>query len=131
MTKEYKLSTKCWFRKIKWLGPTIRLSRKKSFEVGDLVWKIILPVGSKDRELGKWSPNWEGPFKVHQVLHGNAYWLVNLQGEPHKRFINKNYLKKYFLTMWEILKTSQKELGRFHFKGTMLGKCYFICFEVK
>ena len=31
--------------------------KRKSFEVGDLVWKIILPVGSKDIELGKWSPN--------------------------------------------------------------------------
>ena len=30
---------------------------RKSFEVGDLVWKITLPIGSKDRELGKWCPN--------------------------------------------------------------------------
>ena len=30
---------------------------RKSFEVGNLVWKIILPVGSKDKELGKWSPD--------------------------------------------------------------------------
>ena len=29
-----------------------RVKRKK-FEVRDLVWKNILPVGSKDRELGK------------------------------------------------------------------------------
>ena len=48
-----------------------------------------MPVGSKDKELGKWSPNWEGPFKVHQVLPGNAYWLANLQGETHKRFIDE------------------------------------------
>ena len=38
--------------------------KRNIFEVGDLVWKIILPIGFKDRELGKWSPNWEGPFKV-------------------------------------------------------------------
>ena len=31
--------------------------KMKSFEEGKLVWKIILPVGSKDKELGKWSPN--------------------------------------------------------------------------
>ena len=73
--------------------------KRKSFEEGDLVWKIILPIGSKDRKLGKWSPNWEGPFKVHQVQPGNAYWLASLQGEPHKRYINGKYLKKYFLTM--------------------------------
>ena len=42
--------------------------RRKSFEEGKLVRKVMLPIGAKDRELGKWSPNWEGPFKVHQVL---------------------------------------------------------------
>ena len=52
--------------------------KRKSFEVGELVWKIILLVGSKDKELGKWSPFWERPFKVHQVLPGNTYWLENL-----------------------------------------------------
>ena len=31
--------------------------KMKSFKEGKLVWKIILPVGSKDKELGKWSPN--------------------------------------------------------------------------
>ena len=82
--------------------------KSKIFEEGEFVWKIILPVGSKDKELGKWSPNWEGCFKVHQVLPGNAYWLANLQGEPHKRFINEKYLKSYFPTMWKIVRNSQK-----------------------
>ena len=31
--------------------------KRKSFEVGELVWKIIRPISSKDKELGKWSPN--------------------------------------------------------------------------
>ncbi|XP_073024199.1 uncharacterized protein [Primulina eburnea] len=48
---------------------------KKSFHEGEIVWKDLLPLGTKDRELIKWSPNWEGPFKVHKVLDGNAYWL--------------------------------------------------------
>ena len=47
--------------------------RRKSFEEGELVWKVVLPIGVKDRELGKWSPNWEGLFKVHQVLLENSY----------------------------------------------------------
>jgi hypothetical protein len=29
----------------------------KSFQVGDLVWKTILPVGTKDHKFGKWSPS--------------------------------------------------------------------------
>ena len=31
--------------------------RRKSFEERELVWKVVLPIGTKDRELGKWSPN--------------------------------------------------------------------------
>ena len=82
--------------------------KRKSFEEGGLVWKVVVLIGAKDRELGKWSPNWEGPFKVHQVLPGTAYWLSSLEGEPYKRFINEKYLKKYFPTMWEMLDTAKK-----------------------
>ncbi|XP_050211546.2 uncharacterized protein LOC126661726 [Mercurialis annua] len=63
--------------------------------------KLILPPGTKDREYGKWSTNWEGPFLVHKVMKGNAYWLSSLEGEPHKKFINGKYLKKYTPTIWE------------------------------
>ena len=70
--------------------------KKKNFEEGDLVWKVILPVGAKDREYRKWSPNWERPFKVHRVLKGNAYLLSSLDREPHKRSINGRYLKNNF-----------------------------------
>jgi hypothetical protein len=31
----------------------------KSFQVGDLVCKTILPLRNKDRKFGKWSPSWE------------------------------------------------------------------------
>ena len=82
--------------------------KRKNFEEGELVWKVVLPIGAQDKELRNWSPNWEGPFKVHQVLLGNAYCLSSLEEEPHKRFINGKYLKKYFPTMWEILDTTKK-----------------------
>ena len=36
--------------------------KAKSFQIGDLVWKTILPIGSKDNKFGKWCPSWEGPF---------------------------------------------------------------------
>ena len=68
----------------------------------------MLPIDAKDRELGKWSPNWEGPFQVYQVLLGNAYWLSSLKGELDKRFINGKYFKKYFPIMWEMLDTVKK-----------------------
>jgi hypothetical protein len=44
--------------------------RPKTFAVGDLVWKVILPLGTKDPYLGTWSPNWEGPYLVSQLLLG-------------------------------------------------------------
>ncbi|XP_050227807.1 uncharacterized protein LOC126677299 [Mercurialis annua] len=74
--------------------------RPKTFHEDELVWKLILPLGTTDREYGKWSTNWEGPFLVHKVMKGNAYWLSSLEGEPHKKFINGKYLKKYTPTIW-------------------------------
>jgi hypothetical protein len=38
--------------------------KAKSFQVGDLLWKIVLPLRSKDRKFEKWSPSWEGPYRV-------------------------------------------------------------------
>jgi transposase InsO family protein len=29
----------------------------KEFQVGDMVWKVMLPLGTKDAAYGKWSPN--------------------------------------------------------------------------
>jgi hypothetical protein len=53
-----------------------RRVRPKTFAIGDLVWKVILPLRTKDPYLGKWSPNWEGPYLVSQLFNGNAYKLM-------------------------------------------------------
>ena len=47
--------------------------KDKSFQVGDLVWKTILPLGMKSNKFGKWSPSWEGPYRVIKVIFGNSY----------------------------------------------------------
>jgi hypothetical protein len=31
--------------------------RPKSFQITELVWKTILPLGTKDVKFGKWSPS--------------------------------------------------------------------------
>ena len=31
--------------------------RRKIFEEGELVWKVVLSISAKDKELGKWSPD--------------------------------------------------------------------------
>ena len=70
--------------------------RLKQFAEGDLVWKTILPVGTKDRTFGKWSPNWEGPFRIVECVPSNAYILKTLFGEEFTRAINGRFLKKYY-----------------------------------
>ena len=75
--------------------------RTKLFQVGDLVWKTILPLGTRSREFGKWSPSWEGPYRVCGIVRGNAYFLETLQGERFQRAINGKYLKKYFPSVWQ------------------------------
>ena len=55
--------------------------RAKSFQVGKLVWKTILPLGTKSNKFGKWSPAWEGPYKIVKVIFGNSYMVETLQGE--------------------------------------------------
>jgi hypothetical protein len=44
--------------------------KKKLFQVGDFVWKTVLPVGSRSNKFGKWLPNWEGPYRIDEVILG-------------------------------------------------------------
>ena len=69
--------------------------RAKSFQVGELVWKIILPLGTKSNKFGKWSPSWEGTYKIVKIVFGNSYMMETLQGECLPRAINGRYLKNY------------------------------------
>jgi hypothetical protein len=75
--------------------------KPKEFQVGDLVWEAVLPLGTKDAAYGKWSPNWHGPYRVDQVLPGNAYMLEELDGSKFPVAVNGQHLKKYFPSMWE------------------------------
>ncbi len=75
--------------------------KEKSFQIGDLVWKTILPVGTKDRKFGKWSPSWEGPYKILKIVHGNSYFVQSLQGEKLPKALNGRYLKKYYPSIWQ------------------------------
>ena len=75
--------------------------KSKYFQVRELVWKTILSIGSKSNQFGKWSPNWEGLYKVIKVIFRNSYLLETLQGEHLIRAINGRYLKKYFLSVWQ------------------------------
>jgi hypothetical protein len=68
----------------------------KQFEEGDLVWKVILPI---DKAFSKWSPNWEGPFRVVRCVPSNAYILKTLLGAEFTRAINGRFLKRFYPTV--------------------------------
>ncbi|XP_072076603.1 uncharacterized protein [Arachis hypogaea] len=55
-----------------------RISRK-SFQTGDLVLKVILPMEKKSRFLDKWSHIWEGPFQVIGTYSENAYQIKDIE----------------------------------------------------
>ena len=74
--------------------------KAKSFDQGDLVWKLVLPIGTKDPKFGKWSPTWEGPYKISKCVPGNVYVLETLEGEEFFRALIGKYLKKYYLSVW-------------------------------
>jgi hypothetical protein len=74
--------------------------RPKDFQVGDLVWELVLPIGTRDPAYGKWSPNWHGPYRIDETAPGNSYRLETLEGVLFSRNINGKYLKKYYPSMW-------------------------------
>jgi hypothetical protein len=72
-----------------------------SFQVGDLVWKTILPLGNQSGKFGKWSPSWEGSFIFIWVVLGNAYFMEDLEGHSLSKALNGKYLKCYYPSMWQ------------------------------
>jgi len=57
-------------RVAKWYDKRVKA---KEFADGELVCKLVLPIGTKSSKFGKWSPNWEGPYRINQSAPGNAY----------------------------------------------------------
>jgi hypothetical protein len=72
----------------------------KSFQVGDLVWELVLPIGTKDPAYGKWSPNWHDPYCILVTTPGNSYCMETLEGVRFSRNMNGKYLKRYYPSLW-------------------------------
>ena len=72
----------------------------KFFSEGELVWKLILPIRTRDNKFGKWSPNSEGPFRIYKSVSKGAYMLQGLDREVFGRALNGKYLKKYYPSVW-------------------------------
>ena len=53
--------------------------RRQEYRAGDLVIKrIILPQGDP---RGRWTPTYEGPFKVKNIFSGGAMILTTMDGD--------------------------------------------------
>ncbi|CAL8117362.1 unnamed protein product [Prunus armeniaca] len=81
-----------------------RKVKQKTFAEGDLVWRAVLPIRTKDPWFGKFSPNWEGPFIIERILRRGAFQLRDRDRECHNLPINGQYLKKYTPSFWETAK---------------------------
>jgi hypothetical protein len=75
--------------------------KKKLFQVGDLVWKIILPIGSRSNKFRKWSPNWEGPYRIEKVILENYYMVQSIQGTSLPKALKGKYFKNYYPSFWQ------------------------------
>jgi hypothetical protein len=62
--------------------------KAKLFQIGDMVWKTILLLGSQDRKYGKWLPSWEGPFMITGMVPGNTYFMESLEGQVLPKALN-------------------------------------------
>jgi hypothetical protein len=74
---------------------------EKLFQVGDLVWKTILPIRSRNNMFGKWSPNWEGPYSIKEVISEHSYMVQSIQGASLSRELHEKYLKMYYPSIWQ------------------------------
>jgi hypothetical protein len=70
--------------------------KENLFQVRDLVWKMILPIVSKSSKFGKWSANWEGQYRIEEVIPENSYMVQSVQGTSLPRALNEKYLKMYY-----------------------------------
>jgi len=63
------------------------------FAKGDLVWRMASSARKKD---GKFSVNWDGPYRIREDARGGAYRLEQLFGEEIPNTWNVSHLKFYF-----------------------------------
>lgn len=75
--------------------------KSRSFNVGDMVWKTILPLETKSNKFGKWSPSLKGPYKVIKIIFRNSNTVQMLKAEYLFQALNGRYLNKYYPSMWQ------------------------------
>jgi len=64
----------------------------RSFIKGDLVWRMASSARKKD---GKFSANWNGPYRIREDAGGGAYRLEQLSREEIPNTWNVSHIKFY------------------------------------
>jgi hypothetical protein len=52
--------------------------KEKLFHIRDLVLKTILHIGYRSSKFRKWSSNWEGPYRIEEVIPKNSYMVQSI-----------------------------------------------------
>ena len=60
----------------------------------------MILLGTMNSKFGKWSPTWDGSFRINRCVLGNPYILEMLEGEEFSKAFNGKYLKKYYPSVW-------------------------------
>ncbi|WZZ59938.1 uncharacterized protein LOC106384627 [Brassica napus] len=69
--------------------------RHRRFKEGDLVLRKVFQ-NTAERNAGKLVANWEGPYKVINVVRPGSYQIANMQDVKIQRAWNAMHLKKYY-----------------------------------
>lgn len=69
---------------------------RRPLKLGDLVLRKMEAVG-RAKELGKLTPNWEGPYRIIEVVQNDTFRLEGMDGRSISRTWNSDTLKKYFV----------------------------------
>ncbi|CAL5375138.1 unnamed protein product [Camellia sinensis] len=67
----------------------------RKFEEGDLVWKIVDPI-MRGQPLPKFSPKWEGSYRVVQASSSGYYKLVKVEDGFQTGPLNAKFIKHYY-----------------------------------
>ena len=69
--------------------------QNRRFNRGDLVLRKVFQ-NTTERNAGKLGANWEGPYKIENIVRPGSYEIANMQGIKIPRTWNAMYLKKYY-----------------------------------
>ena len=69
--------------------------KSRAFRAGDLVLRRVFE-NMEDQTIGKFQPNWEGPYMIVRVGPTGLYALDKLDGTLMPRMWNATHLMRYY-----------------------------------